>query len=81
MIINEVLFNEISKDCNNWNKSSNGFFHSFFQTPNHDEGLNAYFITNTIDFEPPFFITTIGWFIKKLVKFMKIILINLLSPL
>ena len=57
------------------------FLHSFFQTPNHDEGLNAYFITNTIDFEPPFFITTIGWFIKKLVKFMKIILINLLSPL
>ena len=60
MIINEVLFNEISKDCNNWNKSSNGFFHSFFQTPNHDEGLNAYFITNTIDFEKPFFICASG---------------------
>ena len=36
------------------------FLHSFFQTPNHDEGLNAYFITNTIDFEKPFFICASG---------------------
>jgi len=34
--------------------------HSFFLTPNFDEGLNAYFITNTIDFEKPFFICASG---------------------
>ena len=34
--------------------------HSFFLTPNFDEGLNAYFITNTIDFEKPFFLELEG---------------------
>ena len=29
--------------------------HSFFLTPNYDDGFNAYFISNTIDFVNPFF--------------------------
>ena len=29
--------------------------HSYFLTPNYDDGFNAYFINNTIDFKNPFF--------------------------
>jgi len=31
------------------------FFNSFFLTPNYDDGQGAYWISNTIDFENPFF--------------------------
>ncbi|SVE21132.1 uncharacterized protein METZ01_LOCUS473986, partial [marine metagenome] len=31
------------------------FLHSYFLTPNYDDGFNAYFINNTIDFKNPFF--------------------------